>query len=115
MALRIPHDTLADQGQRTVGEGRQVTGAAQAAVLVDDGSDARVEHRDVGPHSGFADAGAASRQGRDPTQHQRALHLALHLRPGTGGVRLHQERCSCARRAVGIDLVACAPKPVETP
>lgn len=78
---------LTHQRQRAVGERREVAGAAERAVLVDDRGDARVEDvghrlRDLGPYTGVARA-----DGLEPQEHQRADDLALDVRAHAGGVR----------------------------
>ena len=83
-ALRV---ALAHERQGAVGERREVAGAAEGAVLVDDGRDPGVEHvghglRDLGPHAGVAGA-----DGLQPQEHQRADDLPLDARAHAGGVR----------------------------
>ena len=78
---------LAHQRERAVGQRREVAGAAEGAVLVDDRGDPGVQHvghglRDLGPHAGVAGA-----DGLQPQEHQRADDLPLHARPHAGGVR----------------------------
>ena len=48
LAVRVAHVALAHQRQRAVRQRREVAGAAERAVLVDDRGDAGVEHRGVG-------------------------------------------------------------------
>ena len=62
-----------------------------------------------------ADAGVTGRQRREPQQHQRPDHLALHLGAGARGVRATSDRWSWARMSVGMCRVASAPNPVEMP
>ncbi len=75
----IPHLTLAEQGERAVGERREVARAAEAAVFVDDGSDPGVEQGGVGLGDDRADPGATRGERREPKQDESTHHLALHL------------------------------------
>ena len=54
-----PNVAFAHQGERTMRQWRQVTGAAEASVFADDGGNPRVEHRGVGRRRGRPYAGAA--------------------------------------------------------
>ena len=78
-AVGVAHRPLPHQRQRAVRERREVAGAAERAVLVDDRRDARVQHRRVGLRRLDAHAGPAGRERREPQQHQRADDLALDL------------------------------------
>ena len=62
---------LADQGQRAVGQRRQVTAAAQRAVLADHRGYPGVEHRGQRLGDRRADAGAAGGQRAQPQEHER--------------------------------------------
>ena len=78
--------TLADDRQRHVGQRREIAGAAEAAVLVDDGRQSGGQHRrirlrDLGPHTG-----AAGGQCRQPQQHHGPDDFALDLGTRSGGV-----------------------------
>ena len=95
-------------------ERREVPGAAQGAVLVDDG-DAAVEHRGVGDRGRRTDAGSPGRQRRQPEQHERAHDLALDLRPGARGVGADEAALQLDASLRRIFFVARAPKPVEMP
>lgn len=68
-------------------EGSEVTGAAEGAVLVDDGRDPGVEHvghglRDLRPYSRVPRA-----DGLEPQEHQGPYDLPLHPRPHPRRVR----------------------------
>ena len=98
-AVGVADHALAHQRQRAVGERSQITGAAEAAVLVHHRGDPGVEQVDVGLQRSAADAGAAGGQRRDPQQHQGPDHLPLDLRPGAGGVRTDQAALQLGRAA----------------
>ena len=87
-----PYRPLAHPGESAVGEGREVAGAAQRAVLVHHRRDPRVQHRRVHLHRLLANPRAAGGQGGQPEQHQRPHHLALDLRPEPAAC----ERTGCA-------------------
>lgn len=90
-AFRVP---FAHQGEGAVGERGEVAGAAEGAVLVDDGGDAGVE--DVGHGLGDlgADAGVTGGDGLQPEEHQRAHDLAL-------DARAHRRRRASGRCCAG--------------
>jgi hypothetical protein len=69
-----------------VGKRCQVAGAAEAAVLVHDWRQSRIDHRDVTPQRLLTDTGATGGKSGDPQQHQRPYDLALDLGSGTRGV-----------------------------
>ncbi|CAL9309696.1 hypothetical protein SUDANB135_04538 [Streptomyces sp. SudanB135_2055] len=99
-ALRVP---LAHERERAVGQGRQVAGAAQRAVLVHDRGDPGVEHVGHGPRDLGADAGVPGADGLQPEEHQRADHLALDPRAHPGGVRADDVALEL-RPQVGADV-----------
>ncbi|GAA3220975.1 hypothetical protein GCM10020256_27460 [Streptomyces thermocoprophilus] len=78
---------LAHQRQRAVGERGQVAGAAEGAVLVDDGGDPGVEQVGHGLRDLGADTGVAGADGLQTQEHQRADDLPLDARAHAGGVR----------------------------
>ncbi len=86
-AVRALGVALAHEGERAVGQRREVAGAAQGAVLVDDGGDPGVEHVGHGLRDGGAYAGVAGGDGLEAEEHQRADDLPLDARAHAGGVR----------------------------
>ena len=73
---------LADEGEREVGEGRQVAARPDRALRGHDGVDAAVEQRDQQLEGLEADAGEALGQDVGAQQHERArLRLAQRRRP----------------------------------
>ena len=85
-AVRRAYRTLAYDGQRHVGQRREIAGAAKAAVLVDDGRQPSGQHRrirlgDLGPHTG-----AAGGQCRQPQQHHGPDDFAFDLGTRSGSV-----------------------------
>ena len=90
LTVRVAHVALADQRQRAVRERREVAGAAERAVLVHHGRDARVEQAGHQLRHLRAYAGPAGRERGQAQQHQPTHDLALHLRTRAGSVRAHQ-------------------------
>ena len=89
-AGRVADRALAHQRERAVGQRRQVAGAAERAVLVHHRRDAVRDQVGQQLRGLAAYAGVPGRQRREPQQHQRPDHLALHLGAGAGGVRADQ-------------------------
>ena len=84
------HGPLTHQGEGTVRERREITGAPQRAELVHDRRDPRVEQGRIrGDHDG-PHPRAPGGQGLDAQQHERADDLLLDLRARARGVRAHQ-------------------------
>ena len=81
------HRAFAHRGECAVRQRSEVARAAQRTELVNNGGDARVEHRRIGLRGLQAHAGAAGGQRRQAQQHQRADDLALDLGPGARRVR----------------------------
>jgi hypothetical protein len=73
-----------------VGQGRQVAGAAERAVLGDHRGDAPVQERGQRLGGLGADAGATGGKGAQPQQHHRPDEIPLHRRPHPDRVRAHQ-------------------------
>ncbi len=95
-----------DDRQRDVREGREVSGAAQAAVLVDNrrqtgGEGPGVCLRDFGAHTG-----AAGGQRRQSQQHHRPHDFPLDLRPRSRGVGTNQAALQLCSEIVG-DVAGC--------
>ena len=84
--LVVDHITFAHHGQGTVREGRQVAGAAEAAVLENDRCEAGIQQVGVGLGSRESHSGVTRAHRREPQQHQRAHHLDLDAGTGAGGV-----------------------------
>ena len=82
----VTHDSLAGEGQGGVGQGCQITRAAQRSVLTRDGGDPGVEHRCVAQHHLAAYPGVARSHRLETQQHHGTDHLTLHL--GAGGGRV---------------------------
>ena len=76
----VAHLALAHQRQRAVRERRQVARAAQRAVLAHHRRDPVGQQLGQQPRRLEADPGVPGGQRGEPQQHQRAGHLALHLR-----------------------------------
>ncbi len=89
-AVLAHHPALAEQHDRAVGEGRQVTGGAQRAVFRDPRGDAVIEQVDQALREHRPHPGAAHRERAHPQQHHRPHHLAGHRRADPGGVRADQ-------------------------
>ena len=89
-AGRVPDLTLAHQRQRAVGQRREVTGAAERAVLPHHRRDAVAEQVGEQLRGRRPDAGVPGGQRGEPEQHQPTDHLALDLGAGAGGVRADQ-------------------------
>lgn len=99
-----------------MGERGEVAGAAEGAVLVDDGRDAGVEDVGHGLRDLGADAGVTGGDGLQPEEHQRAHDLALDARAHAAwACERTMLRWSWARSSWLMCRVASAPKPVETP
>ena len=100
-AVGRAHRTLADGGQRHVGQRREIAGAAKAAVFVDDGRQSGGQHRrirlrDLGPHTG-----AAGGQCRQPQQHHGPDDFSFDLGTGSGGVGANQAALQLGSQLVG--------------
>ncbi len=89
--------SLAQHGQGHVGQGGQVAGGAQGALLGDPGVDALVEHLNHHLHQQGAHAGHAAAQGVGPQQQHAAHHFLGVGLAGAGAV---------AENQVGGQLVA---------
>lgn len=77
---------LAGECEGHVGEGREIPGTAEAAVLGHHRGDARIQHRGVGRGRPGTDPGVPGGEGRQPQQHHRTDHFPFHLGAGPGGV-----------------------------
>ena len=93
--------TLAHEGERAVAERREVTGAAERAVLVDDRSDPLLQQGEVETQRLLADAGAAGREGLHAQQHERSHDLLLDLGARAGGVAAHEGALQLGTLLVG--------------
>ena len=82
--------SLAHDGQRHMRKRREISGTAEAAVLVDNRRESSRQQFRIGLGDLGADAGPAGGQGRQPQQHHRADHLAFHLGTRSGGMRANQ-------------------------
>lgn len=78
---------LAHQREGAVGERGEVAGAAEGAVLVDDGGDPGVEHVGHGLGDGGAHPGVPGGHRLQAQEHQGAHDLPLDARAHAGGVR----------------------------
>jgi hypothetical protein len=87
---RVVDLALAHQRERDGRQGCEVTGAPEAAVLVDDGGDAGVD--ELGQRLGDegTDPGPPGGERPQPEEHHRADDLTLDRRAGPGGVRADQ-------------------------
>ena len=95
IAGRVADRPLSHQRERAMGERRQVTGAAERAVLAHDRRDARRQDRRVGGGGHRPNSRPAARQGRQAQQHHRPDDLSLHLRARAGGVAADQAALQC--------------------
>ena len=89
-SVRVADVALPHQCQGAVGQGRQVAGAAERAVLPHHGRDARRQQRGEQLRRLPSYAGVAGGEGREPQQHEAAHDLALDLGAGPRGVRADQ-------------------------
>jgi hypothetical protein len=107
----VPDYPLTHEGQGTVGKRGEVTGTAEAAVLIHDWGESGVDHGDITPQGLLADSGAAGGKGGNPQQHQCSYDLTLNLRSGTGGVRADQAALQLATKIDGNVASRQGPKP----
>jgi hypothetical protein len=95
-AAAIAHVALAHQGERDVGQRRQVARAAERAELVHDRRDGGVEQRGSTPGPSRAHARDAAAEVGQARDHHRAHHLGLDLVADAGGVAADQRALQVA-------------------
>ena len=102
---------LAHQGQRAVGQRRQVARAAQRPELVHHGRQSRAEQLRVGRRGLAPHPGVAGGHRRQAQQHQRPHHLALHLVSRSGGMAADERALKLAAALVGDVPAGQRPEP----